>query len=223
MIVHTLHDTRPVAICGAGGHARVVADIVRRQSPDRRIVGFLDDRVGLVGSTVAGYLILDGIESFLESGRDDCALLIGVGDNRDRRRIAEYARGLQISCTTAVHPSAEIGSDVKIGPGTVVMPNVVINSGARIGAHVIVNTGATVDHDSVVEDFAHIAPGVHLAGSVRIGEGAMVGIGSCVTPGLRIGAWATVGAGAAVIRNVMDGTTVAGTPATVLDRRFVQA
>jgi acetyltransferase EpsM len=81
---------------------------------------------------------------------------------------------------------------------------------------VILNTSCSVDHDCVVEDFAHLAPGVRLAGNVHVGEGALLGVGSCVIPGVRIGRWATVGAGAAVIEDVPDYATVVGVPARVI-------
>jgi acyl-[acyl carrier protein]--UDP-N-acetylglucosamine O-acyltransferase len=76
-----------------------------------------------------------------------------------------------------------------------------------------VNTGATVDHECVIEDFAHIAPGVHLGGRVTVGRGALVGIGSSAVQCVRIGEWATVGAGAAVVRDVPSHTRVLGVPA----------
>lgn len=82
-----------------------------------------------------------------------------------------------------------------------------------LGGHGIVNTGATVDHDCVVGDYAHLAPGVHLAGSVRVGEGAFLGIGSVVSPGVRIGRWTTLGAGAVAIRDLADGAVAVGVPA----------
>ena len=44
-------------------------------------------------------------------------------------------------------------------------------------------------------------------------EGALVGIGASVNPGLTIGAWAVVGAGAAVTQDVPAGVTAIGVPA----------
>jgi acetyltransferase EpsM len=54
---------------------------------------------------------------------------------------------------------------------------------------------------------------VHLAGSVHVGEGAFLGIGSVVSPGVRIGRWTTLGAGAVAIRDLADGTVAVGVPA----------
>lgn len=84
---------------------------------------------------------------------------------------------------------------------------------ARTGEGCIVNTGATVDHDCVLGDFVHVAPGVNLAGTVTVGDNVMIGIGASVVPGITIVAGATVGAGAVVIRDVPAGATVVGVPA----------
>ncbi len=70
----------------------------------------------------------------------------------------------------------------------------------------------------MLEDFATLSPGVHLAGHVRVEEGAFLGTGACVIPRMRIGAHAVVGAGAVVIRNVAPGQTVFGNPARSLRR-----
>ena len=82
----------------------------------------------------------------------------------------------------------------------------------------IVNTRASVDHGCQIGAFAHVAPGVALAGDVNVGEGAFIGIGAAVVPGRSIGAWATVGAGASVVRDVAAGTTVVGVPARPMRR-----
>ena len=46
----------------------------------------------------------------------------------------------------------------------------------------IVNTGASVDHECVIGDAVHLAPGARLAGRVTVGEAAWVGIGAVVKP-----------------------------------------
>ncbi len=80
--------------------------------------------------------------------------------------------------------------DVVLGEGSVVFANAVINTGSIIGPNVIVNTGATIDHHARIGAHVHIAPGVHLGGTVTCGRGgAFLGIGSSVIPNRTIGAW----------------------------------
>ncbi len=209
-----------VLICGAGGHAKVVADVLRSGSPLVDVKGFLDDRVELHGTELCGLPVLGGLDEALNSAPvGGSALLIGIGDNRARERVAGKASQAGFKFATGIHASAQIGSEVEIGEGSVLMANVVVNASSVIGSHVIVNTSATVDHDCVVEDFSHISPGVNLAGGVTVGRGAHVGIGASVIPGVRIGEWSKVGAGAAVMADVPPFATVVGNPAESLRSR----
>ncbi|MDD4365426.1 MAG: transferase, partial [Synergistales bacterium] len=74
----------------------------------------------------------------------------------------------------------------------------------------------TVDHDCLIGGYAHLCPGVHLAGDVRVGEGSLLGTGTSVIPGRVIGPWTTVGAGAAVVTDLPGHITAVGVPARVL-------
>lgn len=211
----TLHgpQTGDVLIAGAGGHARVVADIIERVG-GLSIRGFLDDRPGLLGADICwGLRVVGGTRDLLRAPDPGCSLIVAIGGNRRREEIALMARAHGWEFASAVHPAAHTGRGAEIGPGTVVMANAVINPGARVGAHVIINTSATVDHDCVVEDFSHLSPGVNLAGGVRVGRGAHMGINSCAIPGVGIGEWTVVGAGATVVRTLPANITAAGTPA----------
>ena len=62
---------------------------------------------------------------------------------------------------------------------------------------------------------AHIAPGVAISGAVKVGDLAMMGVGSCAIQGVTIGKGAMVGAGAAVVRDIPDGALAVGVPARV--------
>lgn len=207
-----------VVIYGAGGHGKVVADVLERAN-GYRILGFLDDLNELTGKRVLGYEILDTALKFFGNGYpENCHLILAIGPNQIRQRLSDHAVPEGIPFATAIHPSAQIARDVDIGPGTVIMANAVVNSGAYIGAHVIINTSATIDHDCVIEDYVHVAPGTHLAGGVHVGRGTLVGIGATVVPGVRIGQWTLIGAGATVLKGLPDHVTAVGSPAVLIDK-----
>ncbi len=204
-----------VLILGAGGHGKVVADILLCQ--DVPVLGFLDDNPRLEGQARLGLPVLGAIASY--SRYEPSGLTLGIGDTTQRRRVVQRCGpAAHHLWRNAIHPRATIAASARLGRGVTVSAGAVVNPDATLGDHVIINTGATVDHECVVAAYGHIAPGAHLAGCVRIDEGALVGTGANVCPGCSIGAWSIVGAGAAVVRDIPAGVTAIGVPARLLPR-----
>ena len=212
----------PLVIWGAGGHAKVVADIIRLRG-EYVIAGFLDD---VASESSPGefldaprYFGLEGLERFQSEGVR--FLLMGFGDCHARLERGRAARARGWSFATALHPSAIVAASVEVGVGTVVAAGAVINPEVRLGEHVIVNTSASVDHECVIEDAAHISPGVRLAGRVTVGRAAWIGMGATILPRVRIGADSEIGAGSLVLRDVPDGMVAFGSPARVVRPRTI--
>lgn len=63
---------------------------------------------------------------------------------------------------TLIHPSASVAVDASVGPGSIVCANAVVDSRSVIGIACIVGIGVLVDHDCVVGDYSHLAPGTVL-------------------------------------------------------------
>ena len=202
-------------IYGSGGHARVIADILA--SAGRTLAGFIDDDPSKWGNDGPGPRIA-GPEALPGPGTEaEARVIIGIGDNAARKRAAAKMEAAgKPAFDTAVHPSAVIGGNTSLGPGTVVMAGAVINCGTTVGRHVIVNTAAGIDHDCRIGDFVHISPGARLGGGVSVGAGSWIGLGASVINNCRIGRNVIVGLGAAVIRDIPDSWVVAGNPARFL-------
>ncbi|MGQ0561628.1 MAG: acetyltransferase [Gemmatimonadota bacterium] len=205
-----------IVLWGAGGHARVAADSARLAGYE--LIGFVDDVTpARRGESFAGASVLGGREALERAHAEGvrCAF-VAVGDNAARVQLGIWLAAHGFDQPVLIHPAAVVATGVEPGPGTLVAAGAIVNPGVRLAAHVLINTGATVDHDCTIEDGVHIAPGAHLAGWVRIGRLALIGVGAAIADRVSIGAGATVGVGAAVVENVEPGTVVAGVPAKPL-------
>jgi len=175
-------------------------------------IAFIDDKYPDLSNS--GPWPVVGSLSDLESRQEYWGfVVVAIGNNRLRLKLQQEASDARFSIATIIHPSAQIAGQVKIGEGSVVFANTVVKIGSTLGRSVIINTAATIDHDGVIGDGVHILPGAHLAGNVRVGKCAWVGIGAAVINGINIGSSATVGAGASVTKDFAAGQTVVGVPA----------
>lgn len=200
-----------VWIMGARGHAKVVLDSIRILG-EHQIEGILDDDASLHGKSIQGVTIHAAITPEAIDRFGIRHSVIAIGSNEAREGIARRLSG-RVDWLTVVHPHASLAQGVRLGGGTVVFAGAVIQPDTAIGQHVIINTCCSVDHDCIIGDFAHIAPGAHLAGNCAVEAGALLGIGCSVNPGRKIGARATVGSGAAVVTDIPPRVTAVGVPA----------
>ncbi|SFB04665.1 MULTISPECIES: acetyltransferase [unclassified Bacillus (in: firmicutes)] len=195
-------------IIGANGHGKVVADIALKMDKWQNIA-FLDDDESIklsMGLEVIG--TSDDVFTHL----DEYEIFVGIGNNATRHKIQEKLESVGASLPILVHPSAVIGSQVDIGIGTAIMAGAIINCCTQIGKGCIVNTGSTIDHDNNIEDFVHISPGAHLAGTVKVGKGSWVGIGCVVSNNINIGNGCQLGAGSVVVKDISEPGVYVGVP-----------
>lgn len=195
---------RKLAIIGASGHGKVVADIARRNG--YKEIVFLDDDDSI--HECGGYPVI-GKSS--EAGTIDADIIVGIGNAGIRKRIQESIPDEKL--VTLIHPDAVVAEDVVIGKGTVVMAGAVINPGVSIGKGCIINTCSSVDHDCEVGDYVHIAVGSHLCGTVFVGSGTWIGAGATVSNNISIGPDCMIGAGAVVVNDIQESGTYVGVPA----------
>jgi len=202
-----------VIVLGAGGHARVVIDGLRRAGFS--VVGVCAPELRPGESGPLGVPALGGDEALARLDRSKHLLANGVGSigkPEARRKIFERRISEGWHFATLVHPSAIIGDECGLAEGAQVMAGVVLQCGVRVGRNCIVNTAASIDHDCSIGDHVHIAPGVVLSGDVVIGARSHLGTGAVVIQGIAIGDDVMIGAGATVTRPVAAGEQVkAGT------------
>lgn len=199
---------KKLAIVGASGHGKAVADIARRNG--YKEIVFLDDDKSI--HECGGYKV---VGSSSEAKTMDAHIIIGIGSADCRRKIQKSIPEEKL--VTLLHPYAVVADDVVIGVGTVVMAGAVINPGTHIGKGCIINTCSSVDHDCTVGDFVHVAVGSHLCGTVNVGDGTWVGAGAIVSNNVSICSNCMIGAGAVVIKDIKRTGTYVGVPVRRID------
>lgn len=194
-------------IIGAGGHAKVVVDILLESNQE--IHGIWDENPEL--ESFLGYPVKGDLYAFKKMHINQ--FIIAIGNNLIRKKLSHE---LTDNIAIAIHPKSAVSKLSEVGTGSMIMANSTINAGAIIGKYVIVNTNASIDHDCMIGDFVHISPKAGLGGNVKVGEGTHVGLGSSVIQGVKIGKWATIGAGAVIIKDVPDYAVVVGNPGRII-------
>ena len=205
-----------VVLIGAGGHAKVVVELIRAQGR-YKVVGCTDpapERGDVVGVPILGSD--DILPDLYAQGVRHC--FVALGDNPLRMKVARRVTSLGFELINAISPNAIVSPTARLGHGVAVMAGAVINAATVVEDLAIINTHSVVDHDCHIGEAAHVAPRAALAGGVRIGPLAFVGAGATIVPGVSVGESSIIGAGATVISNLGPNLVAVGVPARSVER-----
>jgi sugar O-acyltransferase (sialic acid O-acetyltransferase NeuD family) len=190
-----------VAIYGAGGHARAVANICKLIG--KNIYGFYDDcfckEEEIFGAPQKGCF-----NAIVRDRKEISEVYLAIGNNERREESFYFLENHGFIMPTLIHPKSFIESNVVIGRGTVVCIGAILCTDVKIGEGCIINTGSTVDHETLIGNFVHLAPQVAVAGRVEIGDNVFIGIGANVADKLKVGKRSIIGAGSTVLSDVPE-------------------
>lgn len=206
--------SKSVIVLGGGGHARVLIDALNKQAIN--ILGVIEKNIALNGDTILGIPVIGDESTVLSFPANNILLVNGLGSvGKDTKRAQLFKKFKERGYTflEVIHPSLVIAANVVLGEGVQIMAGSIIQTGSWIGDNTIINTRASVDHDCIIGEHVHIAPGVTLSGSVKVGAGVHIGTGSTVIQGISIGENSIIGAGSVVISDIPAGVTAVGVPA----------
>jgi sugar O-acyltransferase (sialic acid O-acetyltransferase NeuD family) len=201
-------------IIGAGGHARVVYDILSVDH-NLEVTAFVDNTPRGSDEEIMGVPVVgdhDVVPEYV-SEHGVTGFIVAVGDNEIRRRHYETHVKMGLNPVSAIHPDATISETADIGPGTVVASGAIVTTNATVRENTIVNTGSVIEHESEIGSHTHVGPGTTVAGRVTVGDGTFIGMGSSVKDYTEIGANAVIGAGSVVLDDVPSDSLVVGAPA----------
>jgi sugar O-acyltransferase (sialic acid O-acetyltransferase NeuD family) len=206
-------------VIGAAGHAQEVAWSLRAGLGGRAELLFFDDRVprGPLASGLGP--VVGPLDAVRAHARPGDRLVLGVALPRLKAAVVARLAPSGVPWATVVHPGATIGPGSEIGEGGYVAAGAIVTVNVRAGRFVTINMHCQAAHDDELGDLATLHPDVHHAGGVRIGEGAELGTGAIVLPGVAIGPWAVLGAACVATRDLPGTATYVGAPARELERR----
>ncbi len=217
-------SSRKIAIYGGGGFAREVAWLIEACNQNTilyDLVCFIDDNRELQGQVLNEVPVF----SFEEACRrfPQANIVWGIGSPKTREFLMPKAQHSGMDFETIIHPRVERSQWVEIGAGTVICAGNILTTNIKLGKHVQINLDCTIGHDVTMDDFATLAPGVHVSGCVHLGKRVYVGTGAVIINGTQtdpivIGDDAVIGAGACVTKSVPPNLTVVGVPARPIQR-----
>jgi len=210
-------NDKPVIIMGAGGHAKVVAEVLKLMG--RSVLGVTTPDL-VSGTEIIGTKVLGDDSIVFEYEKDEVELVNGIGSlpkQKLRWKLASVMRDKGYHFATVIHPSAIISSDVILDEGVQIMAGVVIQPGTTIGKDTIINTGVLVDHDCSISHNCHLAPSVVLSGGATVNSDVHLGTGSRVIQGISIGHGVIVAAGTTVYKNISSDMLVKQQLSTIVE------
>jgi len=209
-------NDRPVILLGAGGHARMLLEIIRQQK--LTLLGYASPVISEQSPFTSLKWI--GQDEFVFAKPANTVYVINalgsVGDTTRRERLYKLFKQRDYAFKTLFHRTSTVcKNESRFGDGLQVFPNAIINTNVEIGNNVLINSGAIVEHDCTIGDHVHIASGAVICGGCTIQANCHIGANATINQNITIGEGALVASGAVVIDNVEPYTLVAGVPANV--------
>ena len=207
-------DPAALVIFGGGGHGKSVIDLVRAMGT-YRVAGVFDDGLPK-GSEVLGVPVLGGAKDLPEWHDRGIRLAVnavgGIGNVDVRLKVFDILRKAGFLFPAIIHPSAVIERSAVVEAGVHILPQAYVGSDARIGFGSLLNAGVIVSHDCIIGQVVNLSPGATLEGNVHVENYAQIGMRATVNVQITVGERARLGNGCTVKADVPAGARVyAGT------------
>jgi sugar O-acyltransferase (sialic acid O-acetyltransferase NeuD family) len=213
---------KDLIIWGAKGHSIVLNDIL---SSEFKLLSLIDNNLNQISPIldIPVYYKKEGFKNWLKSYNkpiNNLNFIIAIGGTRGFERIElhNYLKDIGVNPINAIHNNACIASSVSKLVGAHILANSTISSNVQIGTSVIVNTASSIDHECIISDGVHIAPGAILTGNIFIGKYSFVGAGTTILPNIRIGENVIIGAGSLVTKDIPSNVMGYGSPFKIVKK-----
>ncbi|MDB5901412.1 MAG: hexapeptide transferase [Betaproteobacteria bacterium] len=210
---------KKVVILGANDGARIVAYNLSYDT-GIEVVGFVDPDASRWGTQLRGKPILgsdDVLPDLFAQGVRHA--VVAAGNPKPRARLRRIALDAGFELTNAIHPTAFVSPDVRLGRGVVILAGCVLSDNPSIDDNVWIGLSAVITHDTHVGCDTLIGGRSAVGAEVEIGQRVVIGWGAVVGPRRIIGDDASVGFGSNVVYDIPERAVAVGNPAQVIKYR----
>lgn len=203
-------------IVGAGGLGRGLADALMYDSKNHieeefGKIYFVDD--SKVNTEVNGVFAKFDLNDFIGFEKE-CLVINAIGSPKAREEIQiKLNSNPYFRFPNYIDEDVKLYKHVNIGVGNIITRGVVLSTNIDISDFNLIHFNCTVGHDVKMGNYNCIYPLSSLSGYTGLGNGNMIGTGSCSLPQTKLEDYVNVGANSLIKGKYETGVTVVGSPA----------
>lgn len=205
-------------VWGSGGHAKVINELICMLG--NRVIALFDNDYNAVSvlPNIPLFIGEQGFENWMKENSYTLHGVVAIGGSRgvDRLNIQQMLKQNGVTIPTLAHPDASVSITAKFGEGTQILSHANVAAATKVGDACIINHQSSIDHECVIGNGVHIAPGATLCGCITIANNVMIGAGTVILPRLIIGENTIVGAGSVVTQDLPANVVAFGNPARII-------
>lgn len=208
-----------LAIYGASGLGAEYYNFAKRlnalQNRWEQIL-FADDDPAKNGTLLEGRPIMSFAQLTETHDKNQLEFVISVGEPAIKDIIYNKLKANGCRLTNLIYPDIAIPESVQLGEGIVIKQGTfTIPPMAVLGNNVLIQSPCALGHNIVLGDNVVISSFCFVGGDTTIGKDTYIGPHACLRNGIKIGEGAVIGMGSVVTKDIPDRAVAYGNPCEV--------